>query len=66
CDQPAAVGDCADYKLLWNFNATAGRCQQFYYGGCGGNDNRFETETDCAAHCLPNIDNRLHNEPQPQ
>ncbi|XP_003736478.2 papilin isoform X2 [Drosophila pseudoobscura] len=65
CDQPAAAGDCDQYVLKWNFNATAGRCQQFYYGGCGGNDNRFESEQDCSARCAPSVDNRF-GEPEPE
>lgn len=65
CEQPAAPGDCDEWVLKWNYNATAGRCQQFYYGGCGGNDNRFESEQDCSTRCAPSIDNRF-GEPEPE
>jgi hypothetical protein len=33
------------------FNAATGACEQFVYGGCGGNDNRFETMEACQAAC---------------
>ena len=27
------------------------RCMPFYYGGCEGNDNRFDTIEDCQRSC---------------
>uniref|UniRef100_A0A8D8QLD2 Papilin n=1 Tax=Cacopsylla melanoneura TaxID=428564 RepID=A0A8D8QLD2_9HEMI len=51
CLQPAVIGDCANYVLSWYFDSLESRCKQFYYGGCGGNQNNFMTEESCQARC---------------
>ncbi|XP_027848870.1 papilin isoform X1 [Aphis gossypii] len=52
CKLPALVGECHDYVNRWYFNSLDGRCKQFYYGGCGGNENNFETEYSCENKCI--------------
>ncbi|XP_073729648.1 collagen alpha-6(VI) chain isoform X2 [Misgurnus anguillicaudatus] len=42
---------CASYEPRWYYNQKAKRCQQFWYGGCGGNENRFLTEAECFSEC---------------
>jgi len=32
--------------------SSLGLCQAFYYGGCEGNDNRFESAEECEAECM--------------
>ncbi|CDW53015.1 protein mig c; protein mig b; protein mig a [Trichuris trichiura] len=52
CSLPSENGDCADYALKWYHDPTEGVCRQFWYGGCGGNDNRFNSEKECKHVCV--------------
>ena len=44
-------GTCDEFSVQWYYVAESGRCAQFYYGGCEGNGNRFNTETECLGFC---------------
>jgi hypothetical protein len=47
------TGDCEGaFPRYWH-NPGAGRCELFSYGGCGGNDNNFNTLADCERACPP-------------
>ena len=39
------------FHFRYYFNKDSGTCQQFYYGGCGGNKNNFKTEKSCQSRC---------------
>lgn len=45
-------GGCENYTLKWYFDTTQSKCSRFWYGGCGGNGNRFETQEACEGLCL--------------
>ncbi|XP_030242874.1 male accessory gland serine protease inhibitor-like [Drosophila navojoa] len=36
----------------WSYNIAANECVLFFYGGCGGNDNRFDAKELCEEKCL--------------
>jgi len=45
-------GQCDDNVLSWYFDHSSEQCRNFTYTGCGGNDNRFETEEECVSQCM--------------
>ncbi len=51
CALPAVPGMCRGYFPMYWFNNATGACERFVFGGCGGNDNRFDTEEECMARC---------------
>ncbi|NXG68813.1 CO6A3 protein, partial [Baryphthengus martii] len=42
---------CKDYQIVWFFDYKTKICSQGWYGGCGGNANRFEAEGECISKC---------------
>mmetsp|Transcript_18435 Transcript_18435/g.44039 ORF Transcript_18435/g.44039 Transcript_18435/m.44039 type:complete len:125 (-) Transcript_18435:19-393(-) len=54
CLQERAIGFCRAAYPRYFYNATSGCCEFFIYGGCGGNNNNFETVEECRATCMPN------------
>ncbi|KAH8027472.1 hypothetical protein HPB51_006078 [Rhipicephalus microplus] len=51
CDQGPDVGLCKGFFPMWWFNTKTGKCEEFVYGGCGGNGNRYETREECEETC---------------
>lgn len=44
-------GECNEVEGRWYYNYREGVCDQFAYGGCGGNQNNFRTEQECQNSC---------------
>ncbi|MCB1744157.1 MAG: hypothetical protein KDK91_27555, partial [Gammaproteobacteria bacterium] len=51
CQQPRDAGPCRAAMPRWFHNAQNGQCERFIYGGCGGNDNNFDTQRACQSAC---------------
>jgi hypothetical protein len=42
---------CNEKHARWYFSPSDNKCMPFYYNGCGGNENNYESETSCADNC---------------
>lgn len=45
-------GPCKHYIHKWTFNKVQGKCRTFVYGGCLGNENRFNSQIECLHYCV--------------
>uniref|UniRef100_A0A3P8V0A2 BPTI/Kunitz inhibitor domain-containing protein n=1 Tax=Cynoglossus semilaevis TaxID=244447 RepID=A0A3P8V0A2_CYNSE len=52
CGLSLDPGPCRNYEVRWYYDTTANSCAQFWFGGCLGNSNRFETERSCRETCM--------------
>ncbi|KAF5903370.1 tissue factor pathway inhibitor-like isoform X1, partial [Clarias magur] len=45
-------GPCKAIIEKFYFNIETGKCEEFEYGGCQGNENNFQSKEECEAFCL--------------
>ncbi|RCN40043.1 Kunitz/Bovine pancreatic trypsin inhibitor domain protein [Ancylostoma caninum] len=53
CYQEINPGPCRGYFRRFAFDPSKGKCVQFTFGGCFGNDNNFKTMAQCKRACSP-------------
>uniref|UniRef100_A0A3B4C3J8 Collagen alpha-1(XXVIII) chain n=1 Tax=Pygocentrus nattereri TaxID=42514 RepID=A0A3B4C3J8_PYGNA len=61
CSLSLNQGPCREYIIRWYYDKQANACAQFWYGGCDGNENRFDTEAECKKTCVLTTTGILHN-----
>lgn len=70
CELPAEIGEGQDYTSHWYYDTSYATCRQFYYGGFGGNGNRFATQDECTQRCkqaeAPKVEDRFGEDDQRQ
>ncbi|KAF7253127.1 hypothetical protein EG68_08141 [Paragonimus skrjabini miyazakii] len=52
CLLPIDEGVCRALIKQFAYDWEIDDCVQFYYGGCGGNENRFDTKEECEKRCI--------------
>ena len=51
CSLPSETGRCRARKLRYFYNQKTCACEEFIYGGCGGNGNNFQSMEACMNAC---------------
>ncbi|XP_023686963.1 WAP, Kazal, immunoglobulin, Kunitz and NTR domain-containing protein 2 [Paramormyrops kingsleyae] len=51
CGLPSLQGPCKAYEPRWAYSNLLKQCHSFIYGGCGGNENNFESKEACEEAC---------------
>uniref|UniRef100_A0A8C5M0M9 BPTI/Kunitz inhibitor domain-containing protein n=1 Tax=Leptobrachium leishanense TaxID=445787 RepID=A0A8C5M0M9_9ANUR len=52
CELPVESGPCMALMVMWYYDAKRDVCDNFIYGGCQGNGNRFYTKGNCTRTCV--------------
>lgn len=55
CSLPRAQGNCTGRESKWYYDTPEKRCLPFYYSGCNGNDNNFDSREACESDCPRDI-----------
>jgi len=61
CSAPAEPGPCRASIRMFYYNTSSGDCEEFMYGGCNGNENKYDTLEQCQRACASQ--QRRNNKP---
>nr|XP_020043155.1 collagen alpha-3(VI) chain isoform X1 [Castor canadensis]XP_020043156.1 collagen alpha-3(VI) chain isoform X1 [Castor canadensis]XP_020043157.1 collagen alpha-3(VI) chain isoform X1 [Castor canadensis] len=53
CHLPKDPGTCRSFNLFWYYDPDTKSCGRFWFGGCGGNENKFKSQEECEKVCAP-------------
>ncbi|RXG54850.1 WAP, Kazal, immunoglobulin, Kunitz and NTR domain-containing protein 2, partial [Armadillidium vulgare] len=62
CDKPIIPGLCLEFTERCAYNKWTRQCQKFWFGGCGGNGNNYETLEECEEEYIKIIKERFPSE----
>ena len=51
CFLPQDSGDCDADFMMYMFDPKDQNCKALWYGGCGGNENKFDSRGECESIC---------------
>ncbi|KAL3311585.1 hypothetical protein Ciccas_009832 [Cichlidogyrus casuarinus] len=51
CQDQIEKKSCGQTVNKWRFDEKSSSCIQFAYGGCAGNQNKFDSRSDCEEKC---------------
>ncbi|XP_048244507.1 eppin-like [Haliotis rufescens] len=51
CELSKDAGTCSELVHRFYYNKATRRCEEFHYGGCGGNENNFRNKRACMRTC---------------
>ncbi|KFO29956.1 Collagen alpha-1(XXVIII) chain [Fukomys damarensis] len=52
CLEPLKPGNCGDYVVRWYYDKQVNSCARFWFSGCNGSGNRFNSEKECEDVCM--------------
>lgn len=52
CLEPLEPGNCGEYVVRWYYDKQVNSCARFWFSGCNGSGNRFNSEKECREICI--------------